>query len=81
MAYFSNGSEASVFDDQCARCKFGDKPCPIAFVQTNYNYEACNNETARKILDELVKEDGICIVFEMAKTDFQINHNQITLEL
>ena len=79
MAYFSNGSEGMVFDDQCAKCKFGDKPCPIALVQINYNYDACNNEVARNILNTLVKQDGTCTVFEMAKKDFFRDPNQLDM--
>lgn len=33
MAYFSNGFEGMVFDEQCCRCKYGRMPCPIAWVQ------------------------------------------------
>lgn len=58
MAYFSNGSEGEVFDRQCAKCKYGEKPCPISAVQMIYNYDAVNNDVASKILDSLVKPDG-----------------------
>jgi len=57
MAYFSNGSESEVFDNECAECPLFEQPCPIALVQTMYNYDACNNKTARAILDELVKQE------------------------
>lgn len=81
MAYFSNGSEGIVFDDQCARCKFGKHPCPIAFVQMDANYDQHKDTsgTATKILDHLVKNDGTCAVFEMAKSDFEIDPNQLEL--
>ena len=72
MAYFSNGSEGAVFDEQCSMCKYGDRPCPIFWVQMEYNYDACNNETARKILNDLVKDDGTCEMFKAFKEDFQI---------
>jgi len=72
MAYFANGSEGASFGEQCARCKYGDESCPIAIVQVMYNYEACNNPTARSILDELVKNDGTCTMFETFKKDFKI---------
>ena len=81
MAYFSNGSEGMVFDTQCGRCKFGLKPCPIAWVQMNYNYDAVNNDVATAILNDLVKDDGTCQVFEMAKLDFEIDPDQLTLYL
>jgi hypothetical protein len=81
MAYFSNGSEGTVFDDQCAKCKFGDKPCPIAFVQMDNNYDQLKDTTgtASKILDALVRPDGTCTVWEMAKEDFAIDPDQLKL--
>ena len=72
MAYFANGSEGMGFDEQCLKCKYGEVFCPIAFVQTTYNYDACNNKIATKILDELVKQDGTCTVFETFKEDLEI---------
>ena len=83
MAYFSNGTEGMVFDDQCARCKFGKHPCPIAFVQIDANYDQHKDVsgTASKILGHLVKDDGTCTVYEMAKQDFAIDPDQLALEL
>jgi hypothetical protein len=72
MAYFSNGSEGMVFDDQCARCRYGKEPCPIALVQMEYNYKAVNNEVATKILDTLVHNDGTCAMFKEFEKDFTI---------
>ena len=57
MAYFANGSEGMVFDDECADCVFGDEPCPIALTQSIYNYEAVNNKLASGILNSLVEQD------------------------
>lgn len=79
MAYFSNGSEGMVFDDQCQKCKYGDKPCPIALVQMEYNYSAANNEVATKILDTLVKDDGTCTMYDTFKHDFFIDPAQLKL--
>jgi hypothetical protein len=31
MAYFANGCEGEVFDEQCAKCRFGESPCPIYY--------------------------------------------------
>jgi hypothetical protein len=76
MAYFSNGTEGMRFDEQCMHCKYGELPCPIAYVQGAFNYEACNNKTARKILDELVKDDGTCEMFKAFREDFEIDINQ-----
>jgi hypothetical protein len=79
MAYFSNGSEGMVFDDQCAKCKYGDKPCPIAAAQILYNYDACNNPVATKILDTLVKDDGTCAMWTEFKQDFFKDPDQLNL--
>jgi len=79
MAYFPNGTEGAVFDEQCSKCKYGDKPCPIAFAQMEYNYEACNNKTAKSILDLLVKDNGTCSMWREFKTDFEIDPNQVKL--
>lgn len=70
MAYFPNGSAGSCFEEQCARCRYGDGPCPILWVQITYNYDACNNEVASKILGDLVKNDGTCAMFEHDKAWF-----------
>ena len=60
MAYFSNGSEGMCFGEECSGCRYGEEPCPIAWVQTEYNYDACNNKTATAILGHLVKNNGTC---------------------
>ena len=70
MAYFSNGTERMKFDEQCAKCKYGDRPCTIALVQFTYNYEACNNTVARMILNDLVKDNGECAMFKTFEKDF-----------
>lgn len=70
MAYFANGSEGMVFGEQCDKCKYGERPCPIACVQMVYNYDSVNNKTATAILDSLVKNDGTCMMYKMFKDDF-----------
>ena len=79
MAYFSNGTEGMVFDEQCAKCKYGQHPCPIALVQILYNYDACNNEIATKILNTLVDDGGNCSMFKQFKHDFEIDPKQLNL--
>ena len=76
MAYFANSTEGECFEDQCSECKYGQEPCPIYQVQFHYNYDACNNEVARKILDDLVSDNGACFMFEEFKKDFQINKSK-----
>ena len=79
MAYFPNGTAGEVFDEQCARCRYGNNPCPIWFVQHEYNYEACNNEVATKILDGLVKDNGTCSMFELDKDWFEQKNEKLPL--
>lgn len=70
MAYFANGDAGSVFDEQCLKCIFFERACPVAWVQMEYNYKAANNEVARAILDDLVKNNGTCMMFDMAPEIF-----------
>jgi len=80
VAYFSNGNEGMCFDEQCMECKYGEDCCPIFYVQCNYNYEACNNKTAREILDHLVDNNGNCRMFQMYKKDFKkVKDDNLTL--
>lgn len=84
MAYFSNGSEGMVFEDQCAKCKYGAKACPIALVQMLYNYDAVKAEnagdnTATLILDSLVQNNGTCNMWKEFQADFEIDPNQLNL--
>lgn len=81
MAYFANGSEGECFDNQCLRCKYGQDPCPIAYVQMNFNYDAVGNDVATKILNELVKDDGTCTMFETFKSDLYTEGVQEKLDL
>lgn len=71
MAYFPNGTAGMCFDDQCQKCKYGEEPCPIAWVQMTYNYDACNNKVATAILKNLVQDNGTCAMFECFKKDFE----------
>jgi hypothetical protein len=73
MAYFSNGTEGMVFDEQCTKCKYGKDPCPIALVQFDFNYDAVNNKVATDILSELVENDGTCLMYKTFKKDFRID--------
>ena len=84
MAYFSNSTEGAVFDEQCLICKYGKGYCPIAGIQMEHNYSACNNKEASKILDALVSNDGTCAMYEEFKEDFKMlksDPNQTHLEL
>ena len=78
MAYFSNGNEGMLFDEQCAKCRYGQEPCPINLAQTLYNYDAVNNDTASQILMEFVKNDGTCIMYEMFSKDFKLTEGEKT---
>lgn len=80
MAYFANGSEGAAFEIQCQKCVFGEKACPIALAQMVYNYDACNNEVAREILDTLVTNDGTCNMYKIFKDDLDIKLRQSRIE-
>lgn len=65
VAYFANDSEGMCFDETCGKCEFGMEPCPISWVQMNYNHDQVDNETATYILDDLVKQNGECAMLNM----------------
>ena len=60
MGYFPNSSYGLRFDEECMDCKYGEKTCPIAGVQLFYNYDQVGNDLARKILSDLVSDNGVC---------------------
>jgi formate hydrogenlyase subunit 6/NADH:ubiquinone oxidoreductase subunit I len=68
MAYFANGSEGMCFGEQCEKCKFGNNICPIEAIQMIYNYDAVGNKIATAILDDLVKNDGTCMMYKTFKS-------------
>jgi len=76
MAYFANSYQGECLERQCLKCKYGEEPCPVHGVQIGYNYEAKNNEIAREILDCLVKDDGTCTMYELAKKDLGIDNEK-----
>ena len=76
MAYFSNSSEGDLFEKECSSCKYGLEACPIALVQMEYNYDACNNKTATDILEALVKNDGTCIMKSTFSKDLKTDTQQ-----
>lgn len=64
MAYFSNGSEGMVLDEQCSNCILGDQHCPVMLIQLLYNYDQCKkgNEQLREAMGHLVSKEGVCQV-------------------
>lgn len=72
MAYFVNSTEGEQFKKQCSRCKYGQKPCPIYQVHFFYNYDTCNNQVTRQILDDLISDNDTCAMFEEFRKDFEI---------
>ena len=64
MAYFPNGSAGDHLDSQCDQCLHQEPEigCPIAFVQTNFNYEQLSDgqEKLREAITMLVDDKGNC---------------------
>lgn len=69
MAYFPNGSSCEILANQCGHCKYGEEPCPIYQVQVTYNYDACNDQLASAILNDLVSNEKGCEMFNRFKKD------------
>jgi hypothetical protein len=61
MAYFSNGSEGMILDEQCCDCIIpNEAPCPILLVQEWFNYDQNDNPNLEKCLNMLINEKGEC---------------------
>ena len=64
MAYFANGSEGEVLDEQCASCPMcddaGEFQCPIQLQHLLHNYDQCNNEKFVAAMNIGVNEQGEC---------------------
>ena len=62
MAYFSNGSEGSVLEDQCSECvaKLEGQYCPIHSVQVLFNYKQNDNPNLTEAMNVLIDENGVC---------------------
>jgi len=79
VAYFSNGTEGMIFDEECSNCIFGEKPCPIALIQFTYNYDQCRNEKVKEILDMLVNQKGECSMKRMDLEQFIVDARPIDM--
>jgi hypothetical protein len=67
MAYFSNGTEGAVLDEQCVVCPVGrhpNLPCPVLLLQLAYNYRQVDEgqEPLREAMNCLVNERGTCLM-------------------
>ncbi len=65
MAYFSNGTEGMILDEQCSQCPVGeseDSCCPVHAIQMLYNYDQLKkgNEQLREAMNLLVDGKGKC---------------------
>jgi hypothetical protein len=77
MAYFSNGTEGMILDDQCAECIHADEDgcCPVFFVQMEFNYSQLNggNEDLKKAMEMLIDKKGNCNVKKAIDNMSKIN--------
>lgn len=69
MAYFSNGSEGSMYEEQwCSRCVHNDG-CTVWLAHLLFNYDLCNkDDPGNQILEMLIptRPDGFadkCTMF------------------
>ena len=65
MAYFPNGTAGGHLEVQCAGCPVGrdpEAPCPVLWVQFEYNYRQLDegNEVLREAMNWLIDEKGDC---------------------
>ena len=82
MAYFSNSSDGDCLSEQCNKCKYGQSPCPIFWLQLEYNYEAHaeGQSVAAVMLDYLIDNDGNCAMWKQFQKDLEVDPNQLKME-
>lgn len=72
MPYFPNASDprACRFQNECADCSLGEKPCPVALVLLVHNYDQANNEKLEEAMNLLVcEETGECKMKTLMESD------------
>lgn len=63
MAYFANGTHGELFHLMCDNCKHGADeageplPCPVNYLQLDWNYSQIDNKDKKLALDLLVPQD------------------------
>jgi len=66
MAYFANGSEGEVLENQCGHCllfKHDDEHgtgCPIYQIQQIFNYDQLSVPKLEEAMSMLIDNDGAC---------------------
>lgn len=62
MAFFSNSSDGGILDRQCGECihQDPDAGCPVARVQTEFNYDQIDNDKLVRVLEILINKKGVC---------------------
>lgn len=76
MAYYSNSTEGAVFYAQCAECVHGmseDILCPIAAVQSMFNYDQNRDQNLKACLSMLVDQKKGCLMKPIID-DIKINN-------
>ena len=84
MAYFPNSSADTLteqcydcplgagWDNPLQKRLFGDerplRPCPVAFVQLQYNYDQVGNPNLKAAMTLLVNDDGVCEVRKLLQS-------------
>ena len=79
MAYFPNGTAGQVLVDQCDNCLHGMDDsllCPVAHVQTEYNYKQLDrgNADLQAAMNLLIADQGECrMKLAMGKVGIKID--------
>jgi len=67
MAYFENGNQSEVLDEQCLTCPLGNHQCPVYTVQSLFNFDQMEggNDKLRQCMIFLVDDAGVCQVKQL----------------
>ncbi|MCK9274831.1 MAG: hypothetical protein M0P57_07060 [Syntrophales bacterium] len=62
MAYFQNGTDSELIDNECRNCELGKELCPVYLAQCLFNFEQMEEgkERLMQVLHLLIDDNGTC---------------------
>ncbi len=78
MAYFQDGTESKILDEECRSCVLGQGTCPIYLAQCLFNFEQMQDgqERLMQILHLLIDDGGICQVKKLMANKVELRHGE-----
>jgi hypothetical protein len=79
VAVYSNSTDGMVLGDQCSKCIFGEKACPILQAQLEYNYSQHDSRVAKQILETIVSTQYSCEMMHRFEKELSVCDPKLTM--